>query len=146
MGLFFLLNKKEDIFGNQTADGTHCIFSILWNSIATVSCLITNILQNMFFTGLEQLGVNYPCKLTNCLVDYSSWNEFMCGWSYFMKTSSSEDLNSVTSSVYSRLQQDKSILAANRLIPHPIRVRTSCPRVILQSFIFLFLNKSSLLI
>ncbi len=27
----------------------HCIFSILWKSMATVNCLVANILQNIFF-------------------------------------------------------------------------------------------------
>ncbi len=40
--------------GNQTVDSSHwlfdhCIFSILWLSMAIGNCLVTNILQNIFF-------------------------------------------------------------------------------------------------
>ncbi len=52
MDFFLLLNTKEDILknvGNQTVDGSHSMFSILWMSMAAVNCLVTNILQNMFF-------------------------------------------------------------------------------------------------
>ncbi len=50
---FILLNTKEDIlknFGKQTVDGSHSIFFFhIWKSMATVNCLVTHILQNIFF-------------------------------------------------------------------------------------------------
>ncbi len=47
-------------------DFYNIFFSIIWKSMATVNCLVTNIFQNIFFcvpqlkeldTGLEQLKV-----------------------------------------------------------------------------------------
>ncbi len=46
----------------------HSILSLLWKSMATVNCLVTNFLKNIFFcvqqkkethTGLEQLEDEY---------------------------------------------------------------------------------------
>ncbi len=55
---FFLLNTKYYILknvGNQTVDGCHWLpyhfHSVLWKSMATINCLVTNIL----LLGLEQL-------------------------------------------------------------------------------------------
>ncbi len=65
----YFFNTKYDIMknaGNQStvATGFHSIEKkILWKSMATVDCLVANILQNIFFcpqqntethTGLEQ--------------------------------------------------------------------------------------------
>jgi len=73
MSFFIQLNTKYDIMknaGNQStvAIGFHNIEKeILWKSMATVDCLVANILQNIFFcpqqntethTGLEQCEVS----------------------------------------------------------------------------------------
>jgi len=64
MSFFLLLNTKEDILNyNQTVDGLQWK-KILWKSMGSINCLVTNGLQNIFFcvqqkkethTGLEQL-------------------------------------------------------------------------------------------
>ncbi len=60
MSFFFRLNTNEDILnnvGNQTVD-VNIVFNriffvytmvIVWKSMATVNCLVTNIPQNIFF-------------------------------------------------------------------------------------------------
>jgi len=56
MNFFLLLNTKEDILknvGNQTVDHfplTSIVWGkILWNSMGTINCLVTDILQNFLF-------------------------------------------------------------------------------------------------
>jgi len=67
MSFFLLLITKEDILkntGNQSSWAPLIIFFfIVWMSLGSINCLVTHILQNMFFaqqkkeihTGLEQL-------------------------------------------------------------------------------------------
>jgi len=65
--VFVLLNTKEDILNNvcdQTVVGHHWLIGekIIWKSMVPHNCLVTNIIQNIFFcvqqnkhiyTGLE---------------------------------------------------------------------------------------------
>ncbi len=55
MSFFLLLNAKEHILknvGNQTVKLCY-VFPILWKSMATVNCLVTNILQNIYGSQCE---------------------------------------------------------------------------------------------
>ncbi len=53
MNVFLLLSTKEGFWKNVCNQaGSHwlcSIFSILWKSMATSNCLLTNILQKIFF-------------------------------------------------------------------------------------------------
>ncbi len=56
MNFFSVLQTKDDILknvGNQIVAGSHWLFivwnKILWNSMAAVNCLVTNIVHNIFF-------------------------------------------------------------------------------------------------
>jgi len=77
MNVFLVLYTKVDILknvGNHTVSlvsidfhgvSVLLFFSILWNSLWTSSCLVTHIIQNIFFLcsteerGLEQLEGEY---------------------------------------------------------------------------------------
>ncbi len=66
MNFFQLLDTKEDILknvGDQTVDGSHRLpyyIKILWKSI---KCLVTNILQNIFFCvqQLKEINAGFIC-------------------------------------------------------------------------------------
>jgi len=74
MTLFLLLNTKEDVLKNVGDQ----IF-LLWKSMATVNCLITDILQNIFFCVQQKItiplisGVRHPnFTACACVVSYKS--------------------------------------------------------------------------
>jgi len=57
MNFFLLLNTKEDILNhvsNQTVDGAPLTYivgrkNILYKSMGSINCLVTDIIQNIFF-------------------------------------------------------------------------------------------------
>ncbi len=64
MSFFLQLSTKEGVLTLTVATDFHCMAKILWKPMATINCLVSNILQSVIFyvqqkkethTGLEQL-------------------------------------------------------------------------------------------